>query len=125
MVRRVSEIAPLARVPRAPPGLLGVMNHAGRVACVIDLGPLVGLRARPARPEGKVVMLQRQNGDLGLYVSEVAGIEALAEETATPMPERQGAAVAEIAAAEGPLRLIDSDLLARAIDGLVDAPLPR
>src|SRR5437879_11806056 len=77
-VRRVADVSPLARVPRAPPGLLGVMNFAGRVTCVVDLGPLVGLRARPARPEGRVVMLQRARGDLGLYVSEVAGHEVIA-----------------------------------------------
>ena len=47
------------------------------MAALIDLGPLVGLRARPARPEGKVVMLQRARGDVGLYVSEVAGIEEI------------------------------------------------
>ena len=58
-VRRVTEVSAIARVPRAPPALLGVMNQQGRVACVVDLGPLVGLKPRPARPEGRVVMLQR------------------------------------------------------------------
>jgi chemotaxis signal transduction protein len=119
-VRRVTEVSPLARVPRAPPGLLGVMNHAGRVACVVDLGPLVGLRARPARPEGRVVMLQRARGDLGLYVSEVAGIEMLAEESAMPLAEKQGAAVSELARPEGPIKLVDPDLLRYAIDHLVE-----
>jgi chemotaxis signal transduction protein len=124
-VRRVAEVSPLARVPRAPPGLLGVMNHAGRVACVIDLGPLVGLKARPARPDGRVVLLQRARGDLGLYVSEVAGIELLADESAEPLAERQGAAVSEMRGAEGPVKLIDPDLLQRAIDTLVEPPAPR
>ena len=48
-VRRVSEMTGIARVPRAPQALLGVVNHQGRVACLLDLGPLVGLKARPAR----------------------------------------------------------------------------
>ena len=124
-VRRVTEVSALARVPRAPPGLLGVMNHAGRVACVVDLGPLVGLRARPARPEGRVVMLQRARGDLGLYVSEVAGIELLSEESATPLLERQGAAVSELARPEGPIKLIDPELLRAAIDNLVEPSIAR
>ena len=76
-VRRVTEVTFISRVPRAPPALLGVMNQQGRVACLVDLGPLVGLKARPARPEGKIVMLQRPRGEVGLYVSEVAGIEDL------------------------------------------------
>jgi purine-binding chemotaxis protein CheW len=125
LVRRVAEVSPLARVPRAPQGLLGVMNHAGRVTCVVDLGALVGLRPRPARPEGKVVLLQRARGDLGLYVSEVAGIQMLEEDAAERLPERQGAAVAELIQPEGPTRLVDPDLLQKAIDNLVEAPAPR
>jgi purine-binding chemotaxis protein CheW len=119
-VRRVTEVSQLSRVPRAPPALLGVMNLAGRVACVVDLGPRVGLKARPARPEGRVVLLQRARGDLGLYVSEVHGIEQLPDE-AQPLPERQGAALSQLDLPEGPVKLIDPDLLSRAIDNLVEA----
>jgi chemotaxis signal transduction protein len=119
-VRRVSEMAGIARVPKAPPALLGVINHQGRVACLVDLGAMVGMRPRPARPEGRVVMLQRARGEVGLYVSEVAGIQDLPAE-ATALPEPQGAARAQVATAEGPVHLIDPDLLQRAIDNLVEA----
>jgi purine-binding chemotaxis protein CheW len=119
-VRRVTEVSAIARVPRAPPALLGVMNQQGRVACVVDLGPLVGLKARPARPDGRVVMLQRQKGDLGIYVSEVAGIEELPAEMQL-LPSRQGAAHAQVQSPEGPVKLIDPELLQRAIDNLVEA----
>jgi chemotaxis signal transduction protein len=119
-VRRVTEVSAIARVPRAPPALLGVMNQQGRVACVVDLGPLVGLKARPARPEGKVVMLQRLRGDLGLYVSEVAGIAELPAEMQL-LPEAQGAANAQCELPDGPVSLIDLELLSRAIDNLVEA----
>ena len=119
-VRQVTEVSVLARVPRAPPALLGVMNHAGRVACVVDLGPLVGLRARPARPEGKVVLLQRARGDLGLYVSDVHGIESLPDDAA-PLAQAEGAAVWQVDLPEGPVKLIDPERLSRAIDNLVEA----
>ena len=119
-VRRVTEVSPMARVPRTPPALLGVMNQQGRVACVVDLGPLVGLKARPARPEGKVVMLQRARGELGLYVSEVAGIESLPDE-AEPLTQPAGAARATVELPDGPVKLIDPELLQRAIDNLVEA----
>ena len=119
-VRRVTELSYVSRVPRAPPALLGVMNHQGRVACLVDLGPLVGLKARPARPEGKVVMLQRAKGEVGLYVSEVAGIDDLVGEPRA-LPERQGAAVAQLETPDGPVQMIDPDLLQRAIDNLVEA----
>jgi chemotaxis signal transduction protein len=119
-VRRVTEMGFLARVPRAPPALLGVMNQQGRVACLVDLGALVGLKARPARPEGKVVMLQRARGDVGLYVSEVAGIADLPAE-AHDLQERQGAVHAQVDSSEGPVKLIDPEQLQKAIDNLVEA----
>ena len=119
-VRRVTEMSPVSRVPRGPPALLGLISRQGRVAALIDLGPLVGLRARPARPEGKVVMLQRARGDVGLYVSEVAGIEEIPTE-ATEVSEPSGAARAQVDSAEGPVKLIDPEELQRAIDNLVEA----
>ena len=119
-VRRVTEMSYVSRVPRAPPALLGVMNHQGRVACLIDLGPLVGLKPRPARPEGKVVMLQRAKGEVGLYVGDVAGIADLPAE-ARDLPEPQGAARSQVDSAEGPVKLIDAEQMQRAIDNLVEA----
>jgi len=119
-VRRVTEMSYVSRVPRAPPSLLGIMNTQGRVACLVDLGPLVGLKARPARPEGKVVMLQRARGEVGIYVSEVAGIADLPAE-ARDLPEKQGAAHATVDSPEGPVKLIDPEQLQRAIDNLVEA----
>jgi len=119
-VRRVTEMGVVSRVPKAPPALLGVMNQQGRVACLVDLGPLVGLKPRPARPEGKVVMLQRLRGEVGLYVSEVAGIQELPSE-ARELPEGAGAATAQVESAEGPVKLIDPEQLQRAIDNLVEA----
>ncbi|MBS2025146.1 MAG: chemotaxis protein CheW [Deltaproteobacteria bacterium] len=119
-VRRVTEVSAMARVPRAPPALLGVMNQGGRVACVIDLGPLVGMKARPARPEGRVVLLQRTRGEVGLYVAEVHGIESLPDEVSV-LPERQGAVLSQFNLTEGPVKLIDPELLSRAIDNLVEA----
>jgi purine-binding chemotaxis protein CheW len=119
-VRGVAEMSLVSRVPRAPPALLGVMSQQGRVACLVDLGALVGLKARPARPEGKVVMLQRPKGDVGLYVSEVAGIFDLPEES-EPLPEPMGAARAQVQSQGGPIQLIDAEQLQRAIDHLVEA----
>ena len=80
--------------------------------------------AKPS-PEGRVVLLQRARGDLGLYVSEVAGIEMIDEEAAESLTERQGAAIAEMPRPEGPLKLVDPELLQRAIDTLVEMPAPR
>jgi chemotaxis signal transduction protein len=96
------------------------MNQGGRVTCVLDLGPFVGMKARPARPEGRVVLLQRARGEVGLYVAEVHGIEELPVEQKL-LAEAQGAAISTVEFAAGPVKLIDPDLLSRAIDNLVEA----
>src|SRR3989449_9365943 len=118
-VRRVTEMTFVSRVPRAPPALLGVMSQQGRVAALIDLGPLVGLKPRPARPEGRVVMLQRPRGDVGLYVAEVAGIESLPSD-GEPLPEPLGAACATVELADGPGEASDGGAIPRAIAKLAE-----
>jgi len=54
-VRRVTEMGFLSRVPRARRHCSGD-EPQGRVAVLIDLGPLVGLKARPRG--------RRQGGDV-------------------------------------------------------------
>src|SRR3989442_13968878 len=93
-VRRVTEMTFVSRVPRAPPALLGVMSQQGRGAALIDLGPLGGPKARPARPEGKGVKLQAPRGDAGVYVSGVTGIEEIPTE-AGELKGPAGAALAQ------------------------------
>ena len=65
-------------------------------------------------------MLQRAAGDLGLYVTDVQGIEQLPDDM--PMlAVREGAVVSQLDLPEGPVKLIDPELLSRAIDHLVEA----
>ena len=65
-------------------------------------------------------MLHRLRGEVGLYVSEVAGISDLPAE-ARDLPEAQGAVHAQVDSSEGPVKLIDPEQLQRAIDNLVEA----
>ena len=53
-------------------------------------------------------------------MSDVHGIETLADD-ASPMAQAEGAAVWQIDLPEGPVKLIDPELLSRAIDNLVEA----
>ncbi|MFN0062869.1 MAG: chemotaxis protein CheW [Myxococcaceae bacterium] len=84
----------LSRVPRAPPGVRGVMNLRGRVVTVLELGALLGL---PLLNRGleKLVLLDRGRRDLGLLVSEVEGIEDI--EKISPAPGAHAASVQGIA----------------------------
>jgi hypothetical protein len=65
-------------------------------------------------------MLQRAKGDLGLYVSEVFGIETLSDET-TPLAAPGGAARSTVDGPSGPLKVIDAEMLSRAIDQILEA----
>jgi hypothetical protein len=53
-------------------------------------------------------------------VAEVAGIELLPSD-GDPLPQPLGAACATVELAEGPVKVIDAELLQRAIDNLVEA----
>ena len=65
-------------------------------------------------------MLQRAKGDLGLYVSEVFGIETLADET-SPLSAPSGAARSRVDGPSGPLKVIDAEMLWRAIVQILEA----
>lgn len=69
------------RVPHAKDALRGVMTLRGRVVPVADLSLLLaeGSPTAPVGPEagGKVVLLELSRRELGLLVTDVAGIEDL------------------------------------------------
>ena len=72
----VSEVRPLpalARVPGAPPWLLGVGNANGRLLPVTDLGLYAGLEAR-AGAAARVVVVEREGHLTGIAVDEVSGV---------------------------------------------------
>ena len=95
----------------------------GRVACLVDLGALVGLKARPPRPEGRMVMLQRTQGDLGICLAMcTASQHRFPGEVRDAVASQTGAAVAPARSSRGdPVKLIDPELLSRAIDNMVEA----
>lgn len=65
------------RVPHAGAAVKGVMTLRGRVVPVVDLPRLLALEGKEAGPGTKVVLLELGRRDLGLLVTEVAGIEAI------------------------------------------------
>ena len=70
---------PFASVPRSGGAVRGVMNLRGRVVAVVDLAELMGLSPQPLRGgHGQVVILERDQRQLGLLIGGVLGVEALA-----------------------------------------------
>jgi chemotaxis signal transduction protein len=92
-VAGVLEEARLSAVPKAPAGVLGIMNHVGSVLTVVDLAAVLG-RAETSEPVGAlarrddasadrssgaaaprfVVVVERKDDRIGLRVDRVEGI---------------------------------------------------
>jgi purine-binding chemotaxis protein CheW len=84
-VRAVVTLGALTRVPGAPAALLGVTNVRGAVVPVVDVRPLLGLRAGAVGAGSPAVVLE--DGDLraALVVERVLGIERF--DAALPSPD--------------------------------------
>lgn len=121
-VREVVEPAPMSRVPRSPPAVLGIMNLRGRVVTVVSLGCLVQSEPPVAfgdeAPPGKVVLLDRGRRDLGLLVGLVEGVHDLAN--VSPMPGESLASVKGIGRPPdgGAVTVLDAEGLDRQIGSL-------
>lgn len=87
-VEVIGPAVPLAKLPHAPCGLLGVANLSGRIAPVVDPGRSLG-RARGAYDgSGNIVTLRGRGGIVGIWVD---GVERLTRVTAPERPEDAGA----------------------------------
>lgn len=105
-------------VPRAPKVVAGVMNLRGRVVTVVTLRALLGLAADADALDRKglarVVLLDRGRRDLGLWVTDVDGVESI--EKVTAAPGKQSSAVRGVARLRGwAVTVLDPD----GVDGLV------
>ncbi len=107
---------PFVHVPHTSPPVVGAMGLRGRVVAVVELAPLLGLRARggPDGP-GQVLVLERDRRALGFLVDVVIGVEPLEP------PDRPGAGppVKGLSALRGEsVTLLDPDALAAMAQGL-------
>jgi purine-binding chemotaxis protein CheW len=65
-------------VPRAPHFVLGVSSLRGEVLSVFDLAPRLGLKAAPATPAARLLVLGRERAELGIVVEAVEAVTTLA-----------------------------------------------
>lgn len=136
-VVEVFPLGPLARVPRAPAWLLGVVQHQGRPLPVVDLALHTGLSATAAG--GMAVLLDHTEVPLAVRVEAVEAVEASGDDAnavpappaAAPTPDRprwpdawHPAGVASAARCAGDGRryhLLDAERVIDAILGVVGA----
>jgi purine-binding chemotaxis protein CheW len=85
-VERVLRFSAPAAVPKLPPWMDGVIEHAGRVVPVIDLRSRLGMPRRAPRPEQRIIVLAVGDEWLGVTVDSVHEVMAVAADEIAPPP---------------------------------------
>jgi len=98
-LRSVQWARDVTRLPCAPAYVAGLLNVRGDIVTVLDLGVAIGLAAAAAPVAGAPVLLaDAPQGQVGLLVDEVIGVQRLALDDLTP-PLSAGAFVRGVAQA--------------------------
>ena len=83
IIRRVA----ITRVPLAAPTVSGLINMRGQIVTAIDLRLCLGLPERPSGQPPAGLILQAEEGLVGLIVDEIGTVFELPEDAFEPPPE--------------------------------------
>jgi purine-binding chemotaxis protein CheW len=89
-VLEILRVAPIARVPAAPPHVRGVMNLRGRLLPVVELRTLLGLGPLAIDDESRVIKATVLGRLVGLLVDRVSYVMSLSEDAFEPPPRELG-----------------------------------
>ncbi len=92
-VQEIREIDHVTRVPRVAPFVRGVINLRGAIVPIVDLGLMFGFPAALALEGASAIVLNVERRLVGLVVSGVSDVVALAEDEIVPAPELGGRAI--------------------------------
>jgi purine-binding chemotaxis protein CheW len=73
-VREIIGILPVTPVPGTPDFMVGVINLRGKIIPVIDLRAKLGMPTRAAARETCIIVVRRQELDLGIIVDAVSEV---------------------------------------------------
>jgi purine-binding chemotaxis protein CheW len=95
-VREVARCPPVAEVPRAPGGVVGVVTVRGDVVPVLDPRGALGLpRGKGPEAPGRLVVVDEGDGPCGLLVDAIASVVRLEPGSVEPCPAGVGGAHAD------------------------------
>jgi purine-binding chemotaxis protein CheW len=90
-VQEILELRPIARLPHAPPGLLGMIDVRSQGVPVVDLRARLGLPAAADTENTRIVVLTVRSGGseltLGLKADRVFEVTVLDEAELAPAPQ--------------------------------------
>jgi purine-binding chemotaxis protein CheW len=88
LVREITRVADISRIPEAPSFIRGMINLRGQILAVIDLAGQFGLSPRDKLPESARIMVTEVQGQaVGMLVDEVPEVLKIPEENIEPAPE--------------------------------------
>ncbi|HUQ28655.1 MAG TPA: chemotaxis protein CheW [Usitatibacter sp.] len=100
-VQEIREVNDVTRVPHVSPFVRGVINLRGAIVPIVDLGLMFGF-PEPAKLTGaSAIVLDVDNRLVGLVVSSVSDVLALADDEIAPTPELGTRAIAQAIAGIG------------------------
>lgn len=113
----------LTRVPGLPAWLAGVANWRGRVLAVLDLRVLLAAPSVPLNRQARLIVLNRGGVPVGLVSEGVEGMRLLLDEqiesTLAHLPDAAAELLTgQVTDAEGPLGVLDLDVLFRLAERL-------
>ena len=86
-VQEIIRHVAVTRVPLAPPTVSGLINMRGQIVTAIDLRRCLGLPERPSDQPPAGLILQAEEGLVGLIVDEIGTVFELPEDAFEPPPE--------------------------------------
>ena len=119
-VQEIREIDRVTRIPHVAHFVRGVINLRGAIVPVVDLGLMFGFAEPIPTKEASAIVLNVEGRLVGLLVSSVSDVLALADEEILPAPELGdraiGAAIAGIGTrGDESVMLLDVDHLMRRV----------
>lgn len=94
-VKLILEIENIFVVPKAPEYIWGVINHRGRIITVLDLSSLMGLKKPQRDKASRVIVLDSDLVDVGLFVSHVYDFHAVTADQLKEVPVPARSDIAE------------------------------
>ena len=119
-VQEIREIDRVTRIPHVARFVRGVINLRGAIVPVVDLGLMFGFEQPLPLEKASAIVLNVDRRLVGLVVSSVSDVLALAEEEILPAPDLGGRAIGQAIAGIGTrdgvsVMLLDVDHLMRRV----------
>jgi purine-binding chemotaxis protein CheW len=103
-VQEIREVNEVTRVPHVAPFVRGVINLRGAIVPIVDLGLMFGFPEPAPLAGASAIVLDVDRRLVGLVVSSVSDVLALADDEIAPTPELGTRAVAAAIAGIGTRR---------------------